>query len=193
MARLFYVSGDFELAKRTLRLYTQVVGKAWQTANAESPQSHDEGNSEIENGDNNVDTDENWVETLVQGSRMLCRLSCTKSGTVLGSTGNGMEEAKEAGQLLQKAKTRLDVSDAALVASLDLAEGIWNAVMAYKGAPSDSQPFHFAHLIYRTGFSHSSTQAFRISPLVQKIRGYQSYCIRVLPSCSCIGSRWPRT
>lgn len=134
MTRLFYVSGDIELAKRTLRLYTQVVGKAWQTANAEASQGREEEDSGVENRDNNVDTDENWVETLVQGSRMLCRLACTKSGTVLGSMGNGMDEAKEAGALLDKAKTRLDVTDADLVASLDLAEGIWNAVMAYKGA-----------------------------------------------------------
>lgn len=133
MTRLFYVSGDFELAKRTLRLYTQVVGKAWETANAESLQIRDEGDSGTENGHNDVDTDENWVETLVQGSRMLCRLACAKSGTVIGSIGNGMEEAKEAGELLEKAKTRLDKSDNELVASLYLAEGIWNAVMVFKG------------------------------------------------------------
>jgi hypothetical protein len=130
MTRLFYVSGDVDLAKRTLKLYTQVVGKAWETAQAEITQT-DEDDSVPYSTD--VDTHKNWVNTLVQGSRMLCKLAFAKSGSVFGSTGNGMEEAREAGRLLEKAKTRLDQTENEMVASVDLAEGIWNALMAYKG------------------------------------------------------------
>ena len=64
---------------------------------------------------------------------MLCRVACSKSGTVLGTTGNGLDEAKEAGALIEKAKTRLDKNDAELAASVYLVEGIWHSVMAYKG------------------------------------------------------------
>ncbi|KAF9478780.1 TPR-like protein [Pholiota conissans] len=45
------------LAKRTLKLYIQVVGKAWEASN--------EGVGE------DMDTDSRWVETLVFGARML--------------------------------------------------------------------------------------------------------------------------
>jgi len=64
---------------------------------------------------------------------MLCRVACSKSGTALGTTGNGLDEAKEAGMLIEKAKTRLDKNDAELAASVYLAEGIWHSVMAHKG------------------------------------------------------------
>lgn len=64
---------------------------------------------------------------------MLCRVACSKSGTVLGTTGNGLDEAKEAGLLIEKAKIRLDQNDAELTASVYLAEGIWHSVMAHKG------------------------------------------------------------
>lgn len=133
MSRLFYVSGDLNLAMRTLRLYVQVVGKAWETANAETTQKQeDKSTSSLENV-HGADTDRNWVQTLVQGARMLCRVACLKSGTALGTTGNGLDEAKEAGVLIEKAKTRLDQNDTELVASVYLAEGIWHSVMAHKG------------------------------------------------------------
>jgi hypothetical protein len=130
MTRLFYVSGDVDLAKRTLKLYTQIVSKAWETAQVETLQMDEEdgGPNSID-----VDTNKNWVETLVQGSRMLCRLAFAKTGCVIGSTGNGMEEAREAGNLLEKAKLRLDKTETELAASVDLAEGIWNVLVAYKG------------------------------------------------------------
>jgi len=47
------------------------------------------------------DTDRHWVETLVQGARMLCRL--TGPG--------GVEDGTKAGVLIDKAKTRLDKND----------------------------------------------------------------------------------
>lgn len=130
MTRLFYVSGDVELARRTLKLYSQVVGKAWETAKADSLQT---GEEIYAGNDSDLETNRNWVETLVQGSRMLCRLSCSKVGSVVGTTGSGMEEVKEAGILIDKAKIRLDESENDLVASVALAEGVWNSVLAYKG------------------------------------------------------------
>ena len=92
-----------------------------------------------------TDTDRNWVQALVQGARMLCRIACSKSGTALGSTGNGLDEAKEAGVLIEKAKTRLDENDAELVASVYIAEGIWHSVMAYKGRFATDDLVALAH------------------------------------------------
>jgi len=47
---------------------------------------------------------------------------------------HGIEGAREAGVMIEKAKARLDPEDAELSASIDLAEGIWNTVMAIRGA-----------------------------------------------------------
>lgn len=60
MSRLFAAGSDPELAKRTLRLYATVVGKAREAG--------EEADS---------DTDENWVMTLVAGARLLCKLAST--------------------------------------------------------------------------------------------------------------------
>ena len=133
MSRLFYVSGDSNLAVRTLRLYVQVVGKALETANAETVEKREDRSKSSVEGVQGMDTDRNWVQTLVQGARMLCRIACSKSGTALGTTGNGLDEAKEARELIMKAKTRLDENNAELTASVYLAEGIWHSVMAHKG------------------------------------------------------------
>ena len=113
LTRLLFLSGDAALAKRTLKLYAQVVGKAWQT-----------NNSRIAEG---TDTDENWVELLAFGVRMLCKKASATPGI------EGMKEAREAGQLVEKARLRLDTSNRRLVAHVDMAEGIWNTVMAFKG------------------------------------------------------------
>ncbi|EMD35752.1 hypothetical protein CERSUDRAFT_115699 [Gelatoporia subvermispora B] len=124
MSRLFYVSGDPELAKRVLRLYVQVVSKSREARMAS-------GNSEQHNAESllgvgtDTDTDRDWVQTLVQGARMLCRLALTE-----GDYGQALEEAKEAGVMLEKAKLRLDAGDKELGASVQLAEGIWQSVMA---------------------------------------------------------------
>jgi hypothetical protein len=120
--RLFYVSGDTELAKRTLRLYVQVVGKAHQ-ADSDSV---------------DADSDRCWVETLVQGARMLCRFALAASGL------EGLKDAREAGELIEKARTRLDVADKALSASVDLAEGIWSMTMALRGRCPKTLPSHLS-------------------------------------------------
>ncbi|KAF9240835.1 hypothetical protein BU15DRAFT_87417 [Melanogaster broomeanus] len=105
MARLLYVSGDTELAKRTLRIYVQIVSRTRQAG-----------------VDGDCDTDRHWVETLVEGARMLCRLALSRPGS------DGVEELKEAGELIEKAKMRLDLADKELVARVELAEGIWNTI-----------------------------------------------------------------
>ncbi|CDO73869.1 hypothetical protein BN946_scf185016.g26 [Trametes cinnabarina] len=125
MSRLFYVSGDPELAKRTLRLYIQIVGKAREANLAEVDSATDDTTGAFGAG-KDIDTDYCYVETLVQGSRMLSRLALAHT-----DMGKAVEEAKEAGEVLEKAKTRLDRNDKALLASVQLAEAIWNVVMAY--------------------------------------------------------------
>ncbi|KAH9929196.1 uncharacterized protein B0H18DRAFT_998043 [Fomitopsis serialis] len=115
MSRLLYVSGDAELAKRTLRLYVQVVGKARET----------QGEAGTVRGDVDSDTDRNWVQACVQGARMLCRLALAETD---GRAAR--REAKEAGTLIDRAKERLDANDKELMGSVQLAEGIWLSVMA---------------------------------------------------------------
>ncbi|CCM03055.1 uncharacterized protein FIBRA_05174 [Fibroporia radiculosa] len=118
MTRLLYVSGDPELAKRTLRLYVQIVSKARETKMAEVHT----GNIQE---DEDIDTDRNWVHTLIQGARMLCRLSLVES-----ESSPAIASAKEAGVMIDKAKTRLNQTDKELVANVRLAEGIWHSVTA---------------------------------------------------------------
>lgn len=62
-----------------------------------------------------------WVETLVQGARMLCRMA------------GGMEEAQEAGELLRLASKGLDEQDKVSAAALKRAKGIWHTCMALRG------------------------------------------------------------
>lgn len=118
MTHLLFVAGDPELAKRTLRLYVQVVSKAREAMSGES----DIDLTLI------CDTDRNWVTTLIHGARMLCRLALQES-----DYGTALEEAKEAGVMIEKAKTRLDNDDMELVAGVQLAEAIWCGVMALTG------------------------------------------------------------
>lgn len=127
MSRLFYVAGDLDLAKRTLRLYVQVVSKAREARLAEDQDTDPETEGAFGAG-KDVDTDFYWVQTLVQGSRMLSRLALVDE-----DAGKAVAEAKEAGEMLQKAKSRLDASDKTLLASVQLAEAIWRVTTAYTG------------------------------------------------------------
>jgi hypothetical protein len=133
MSRLFYASGDVDLAKRTLRLYVQIMSKAFETGII--------GKDPLDS-----DVDRRWVETLTQGARMMCRLSSLPDGAM-----DGLKEAREAGELLEKARTRLDETNKVLAANVDLAEGIWHSIMALKG--NNSFDLH-------TRLPHSRVQNF---------------------------------
>jgi tetratricopeptide (TPR) repeat protein len=109
--RISEASGDTVLATRALRLYVHTVGKAKLARKS-------------------TESDATWVSTLVWGARMLCRLAHAADSTV---GHRGIDEAREAGVILEKARERLDPSDKTLKARAELAEGIWNTVMAIKG------------------------------------------------------------
>ena len=127
MSRLFYVAGDPELAKRTLRLYIQVVSKSREASIAEEDMpASEEGSAFGASGD--VDSDLLWVQTCVLGSRMLSRLALVEE-----DVSKAIENAREAGEVLDKAKTRLNQNDKELVASVQLAEAIWHVATAYTG------------------------------------------------------------
>ena len=113
MIRLFYLAGDTYLAKRMLKLYIQVVGKAYETSK--------EGVGE------DKDTDAYWVDTLVFGARMLLRTATGQSGL------EGIDDVTEAGMVLKKARTRLDLRDNGLVAKVLISEGIHCSILAIKG------------------------------------------------------------
>ncbi|KAL1688777.1 hypothetical protein GGG16DRAFT_126942 [Schizophyllum commune] len=113
MTRLFYVSGDPQLAKRTLRLYVQVVSKAHLASDAGVGAD--------------ADTDQHWVDTLTSGARMLCSLASSLPGI------DGIEMVREAGTYVEQAKTRLPAEDVELAAKVALSEGIYHQVLALKG------------------------------------------------------------
>jgi len=124
MMRISEACGDAVLPTRALRLYVHTVGKAKIMGKS-------------------TDSDETWVTTLVWGSRMLCRLALMADPT----TGNrGIDEAREAGPILEKAKERLNPDDKELKARVELAEGIWNTVMAIKGITRRNPALSVAHI-----------------------------------------------
>ncbi|KAJ6558200.1 hypothetical protein B0H19DRAFT_1028834 [Mycena capillaripes] len=123
LTRLLHVSGDTPLAKRTLKLYVQIVSKAWEASGA--------------NVSEDTDSNRSWVETLVAGSRMLCKSASIAS--------EGIEDVRQAGKLVAMARTRLDVDQPDLDAAVDLAEGVWNSVMAFKERDPHSRPKRLAN------------------------------------------------
>lgn len=165
MTRLLHVSGDTSLAKRTLRLYVQLVDKAWQATGA--------GVGEVD-----ADKDRDWVETLMFGVRMFCKLASAYPG------GDGIEDVREAENLIHKARLRLNQDDKDLVASVDLSEGIVQHMLAIKGM------FFFlfrlfsgwSHLkTYRTRPPHSTKPSGVCPHSFRSIRRGSSYAFSVLP------------
>jgi len=134
MTRILYLSGDTNLAKRSLRLYIQVVSKAWQASKQGAGDSIDpDDNDSIANTEHHgyledTDSDVHWVETLVFGARMLCSTASLSPGT------KDVADVKEARDILEKAKTRTSGLDARLRAEIALAEGIVDSVLAIKCA-----------------------------------------------------------
>ncbi len=146
MTRLLFLSGDASLGKRTLKVYAQVVGKAWQTQGAQMCEE--------------TDTNENWVEFLVFGLRMLCKAAVSTPGT------EGMKDARDAGELVEKARTRLDNDDKRLMAHVNMTEGIWNTVMALKGKRT---------VLVVQASSNSSAQFLEQDPFTRSQRLEKSY------------------
>ena len=130
MTRLLCLSGDTKLAKRTLNLYIQVVGKAYETNGHVSVGSS--SGSEERAEDMDTDTDSNWVDTLIFGAIMLCKSSSSHSFPY-SSNLNEMDELNEAHQIIEKAKTRLNKQDKRLVAKICLAEGVYWMMLGVKG------------------------------------------------------------
>lgn len=120
MTRLLYLYGDTKLARRTLNLYIQVVGKAYETSGHHS--ESDPGSS------SDTDTDSNWVDTLVFGATMLCISSSSSSSNL-----TEMDDLNEAHKIIEKAKTRLNKQDKRLVAKMYLAEGVYWMMLGVKG------------------------------------------------------------
>lgn len=150
LTRLLYVSGDVGLARRTLRLYVQIVGKAWETRGAPV---HASGGAQLETETEadtaQIDTDRAWIQTCVFGARMICRVISSPSGADGSIAKKVNDDLKEAGRLIElarerlKSRIKLDVNehgkvdkdineDKELACSVDLAEGIWLSVSAVK-------------------------------------------------------------
>lgn len=154
MTRLLYFSGDPNLAKRSLRLYVQVVSKAWLASKQGAGESLNEddadslANTEHEGYVEDTDTDAHWAEMMVFGARMLCKLAGEAKGR------KDIDDVKEAKDLLGKAKERMKFVDAAdpesdslskrLHAEVALAEGIVDSLLAIKGM-SGSLPQSHTH------------------------------------------------
>lgn len=130
MTRLLYLAGDLNLAKRTLRLYIQVVGKAY------------EASKEVLGED--MDTDEHWVDTLVFGARMLLMTAGMNPGL------EGIDDVKEAGTVLEKARTRLKSEDKSLLAKVLLSEGIYWSLLAIKGIWRNHLRATYTYCSYRS-------------------------------------------
>ena len=123
MTRLLYLYGDTKLAKRTLNLYIQVVGKAYETSGHRSESDPGSGS-----GSGDTDTDSNWVDTLIFGSTMLCSSLSSSSSNV-----TEMDDLNEALKIIEKAKTRLNKQDKRLVAKMYLAEGVYWMMRGVRG------------------------------------------------------------
>ncbi|KAF9005198.1 hypothetical protein BDQ17DRAFT_1354012 [Cyathus striatus] len=123
LSRLFYLSADPSLAKKSLHVYTQVVSKAYQAAK--------EGIGE------DVDTDKNWVEMMVFGARMLCLLAEKEEGW------EGRQNVKEAGRLIELAKGRLE-EDGKLKGALELAQGVYFSILALTERDPYTRPTRLA-------------------------------------------------
>ncbi|KAJ2923781.1 hypothetical protein H1R20_g13313, partial [Candolleomyces eurysporus] len=150
LTRLLYLSGDASLAKRCLRLYIQVVSKAWQASkqgagDSVNPNDNDSLVNDQHDGYlEDTDTDINWLETLVFGAKMLCKTASAAPGS------QELDDVKEAITVLGKAKERMKFAEVMdpdteaecqrLRAEFALAEGIADGVLAVKGQDPLARP-----------------------------------------------------
>lgn len=169
--RISEASGDTALATRALRLYVHTVGKA---KLARKP----------------TESDVTWVSTLVWGARMLCRVALAADST-LGH--RGVDEAREAGVILKKAKERLDPSNKTLKADVELTEGIWNTAMAIKGYLPIYYLSDVAHLGHRARSAESNNVAHKCTFSPGGLDTGTTICFCLLSSCSRIVQACPFT
>ncbi|KAF8907603.1 hypothetical protein CPB84DRAFT_1768330 [Gymnopilus junonius] len=163
LTRLLYIGSAPYLAKRTLYVYIQVVGKAWEAS------KHGVGEDK--------DDDVRWVETLVFGARMLCAgvggpgfmlSNPTGNGSVQGvlvsdDGTDGIDEVLEASAILEKARWRLDENDKRLQAEVLLAEGIVWSLLGIKCQDPLTRPVNFdkAHVcLLRSIQAHPTPSAY---------------------------------
>ncbi|KAH6903832.1 hypothetical protein BKA70DRAFT_579522 [Coprinopsis sp. MPI-PUGE-AT-0042] len=182
MVKAFYVTGDRDLARRSARLYAQVVGKAWQASKqgAGTGQEGAEGEGEGDGYFEDVDSDENWVKTLVYGARMLCREAARHKGRGRGGR-EALEKVEEAAGWVKRAKERVPLSVLhgntittdppsqsqqtwkRLHAELQLAQGICDVLLGTL-TQGESSAFRQEHL--DAGFEHvkKATETFSEMP-----------------------------
>lgn len=173
MTRLCQIAGDTNLARRFLRLYVQIVQKQFQTSEADV---------QIEG----METDEQWIQTLEQGARMLCRLAVADKGEVVEEPeaagrlpgDHAVNDAREAAQLVEKARSRLgqrglegSVEEREkwqyLRARVDLAEGVAYSVLALTEQDSltRAKKLAHAHKMFLNAVSPpTSTDTFKSTP-----------------------------
>ena len=145
LIRLLHASGENELAKRTFKLYVQLVTKSRQASMGEVEstvrrrrRTIDQTDSLLDNdlpvmGDiepasesESADTDRQFVECLILGARMLCRLP------------GDVEDAKWAADCILNAKSVMAQTsylerDKTLKACLCVADGVVDSILAQRG------------------------------------------------------------
>jgi hypothetical protein len=167
--RISEASGDTALATRALRLYVHTVGKAKLARKPTEP-------------------DVTWVSTLAWGARMLCRVALAADST---PGQGGIDEAREAGAILKKAKERLDPSDKTLKAYVELAEGVWNTAMAIKGTCHFISLFDITYLKHRARSAESNIMSHKCDFSPGELDKGTTNCFCLLSHCSCVVQTYP--
>ncbi|PVF93840.1 hypothetical protein CPB86DRAFT_835149 [Serendipita vermifera] len=170
LVRLIHASGDNELAKRTFKLYIQLVSKARQaslgdiesTLHRKSLDEHENDEAATNGADKGettsiIDTDRNFVDCLIFGARMLCRLR------------GDVEDARWAIECLETAKDAVSRNsslekDTLLRARLSCAQGIAESTLAFREADPLTRPVLMRraldHLASAVQFNSDSSDAF---------------------------------
>jgi hypothetical protein len=122
LTRLLVASGNYDDARRTFRIYVQLVSKSRET-HAGSPNVSSEG--PVVDSPADIDDDRTFVETLVLGARMLCKF---------GAKDDDVSEAHRVAQLAEEIVGGANfVKDDVLSAKVQRALGIVSAALAIKG------------------------------------------------------------
>lgn len=165
LVRLIHANGDNELAKRTMALYAQLVTKSRQASMGEV-ESTIRRRRTLDNLDNDTvvmgdvetiedsigsDSDRQFVECLIFGARMLCRLP------------GDVEDIKTASNYLASARDIVSQStslgtDNVLRARLSCAEGVAELTLAHRDADPITRP-----VLMRSALNHLGS-AVQLNP-----------------------------